>query len=41
VSTSAPAAIGFIQSIRTLAVLIREKKDSFRILLEFVEPKAD
>jgi hypothetical protein len=31
--------MAFIQAIRTLATMIREKKDTFRILLEFEEPK--
>jgi hypothetical protein len=41
VSTSGPAAIGFIQAIVTLKIMIREKKDAFRILLEFDDPRAD
>jgi hypothetical protein len=40
VSTSGPAAMAFIQAIRTLAIMIREKKDAFRILLELEEPKS-
>jgi hypothetical protein len=39
VTTSGPAATAFIQAIRVLAALIRDKKDTFRILLEFEEPK--
>jgi hypothetical protein len=40
VSTSGPAATAFIQAIATLKILMREKKDAFRILLEFEEPTA-
>ena len=40
VSTSGPAAMAFIQAIRTLATMMREKKDAFRILLELEEPKS-
>ena len=40
VSTSAPAATAFIQAIRTLTIMKREKKDAFRIFLEFDEPTA-
>jgi DNA replicative helicase MCM subunit Mcm2 (Cdc46/Mcm family) len=40
VSTSGPAATAFIQAIRTLTTMMREKKDAFRIFLEFDEPKA-
>jgi hypothetical protein len=40
VSTSVPAATAFIQSIVTMRVMLREKKDVFRILLEFDEPEA-
>jgi hypothetical protein len=32
--------VAFIQAIRTLATMMREKKEAFRILLEFKEPKA-
>lgn len=38
VTTTGPAALALIQAIRTMRVLIRENKDSFRILLEFAEP---
>jgi hypothetical protein len=31
--------MAFIQAIRTLAIMMREKKDAFRILLVFKEPK--
>ncbi len=40
VSTSGPAAMAFIQAIRTLAVMMRLKKDAFRIFLELEEPKS-
>ena len=40
VSTSGPAEMAFIEAIRTLTIMMREKKDAFRILLEFKEPKA-
>jgi len=40
VTTSGPAATAFIQAIGVLAALIRDKKDTFRILLEFEEAKA-
>jgi hypothetical protein len=40
VSTSGPAAMAFIQAIRTLATMMHEKKDGFRILLEIEEPKS-
>jgi hypothetical protein len=35
VSTSGPAGMALVQAIRTLKVLMREGKDTFRILLEF------
>ena len=40
VTTSGPAEQAFIDAIRTLQDLIREKKEPFRILLEFDAPKA-
>jgi len=40
ISTSDPAAIAFIQAIRTLAIMMREKKDAFGIFLELEEPKS-
>lgn len=40
VSTSGPAAMAFIQAIRTLAIMMREKKEAFRIFLDLDEPKA-
>lgn len=40
VTTSGPAAQAFIESVRTMQIMIREKKDQFRILLEFDEPKS-
>lgn len=40
VSTSGPAAVAFIQAIRTLAIMMREKKDAFRIFLELEERKS-
>ncbi len=40
VTTSGPTATAFIQAIRIFAALIRDNKDTFRILLEFEEPKA-
>jgi hypothetical protein len=40
VSTSGPAAMAFVQAIRTLTIMMREKKHAFLILLEFKEPKA-
>ena len=39
VSTSGPAGMALVQAIRTLTTMIREGKDTFRILLEFEEPK--
>ena len=39
VSTSGPAATAFIQAVRVSAAMIRDKTDTFRILLEFEEPK--
>jgi hypothetical protein len=39
VTTSGPPAMAFIQAIRVSAAMIRDKKDTFRILLEFEEPK--
>ena len=41
VSTSGPAGTAFVQAVRTFAAMIRDGKDTFRILLEFEEPKAD
>jgi hypothetical protein len=38
VSTSGPAAMAFIQAIGTLAIMMREQKDTFRIFLEFDVP---
>jgi hypothetical protein len=40
VSTSGSAAMAFIQAIRTLAIMMREKQDAFRISLELEEPKS-
>ena len=40
VSTSGPAAMAFVQAIRTLTIMMREQKHAFLILLEFKEPKA-
>lgn len=40
VSTSAPAPLALIQAIVTMNILIREKKETFRVLFEFDEPKA-
>jgi DNA replicative helicase MCM subunit Mcm2 (Cdc46/Mcm family) len=37
VSTSGPAATAFIQAIRVIAAMIRDKKDTFRILFENTE----
>lgn len=39
VTTSGPPAMAFIQAVRVFAAMIRDKKDTFRILLEFQEPK--
>jgi len=39
VTTSGPVATAFIQAVRVLAAITRDKKDTFRILLEFEEPK--
>jgi len=39
VTTTGPAASAFIQEVRVLAAITRDKKDAFRILLEFEEPK--
>lgn len=39
VTTSRPAATAFIQALRVLAAITRDKKDTFRIFLEFEEPK--
>jgi len=39
VTTSGPAAMAFIQAVRVLAAITRDKKDTFHILLEFEEPK--
>jgi hypothetical protein len=32
--------MAFIQAIRTLAIMMREQKDAFRIFLELEEPKS-
>jgi hypothetical protein len=39
VTTSGPAATAFIQAVRIFAATMREKKDTFRILLEFEAPE--
>ena len=39
VTTSGPVATAFIQAVRVLAAITGDKKDTFRILLEFDEPK--
>jgi len=39
VSTSGPAPIALIQAIGRMRILIQESKETFRILLEFEEPK--
>lgn len=41
VSASGPAELAFIQSIVTIRTLIREKKDTVTILLEFEAPHAN
>jgi len=41
VSTSGPAGTAIVQAIRTFATMIRDGQDTFRILFEFEEPKAD
>jgi hypothetical protein len=38
-TNSGPAATAFIQAIRVSTAMVRDKKDTFRILLEFEEPK--
>jgi hypothetical protein len=41
VTTSGPAEMALIQAIITIRILIRQNKDTFRILLEFEEPNAN
>jgi hypothetical protein len=41
VTTSGPAELALIQAIVTIRILIRQKKDTFKILLEFEEPNAN
>jgi hypothetical protein len=41
VTTSGPAIVGLVQAIVTMRVLMREKKDTVKILFEFEETDAD
>jgi hypothetical protein len=41
VTTSGPAATDSVQAIRTFAAMTRDNKNTFRIVLEFEEPKPE